>query len=445
MDNIFAQFGQPSAEEMALQQQWIELKTAVAAHNVIPVIGPNLQIAPVALTGGGETLNAQRILIQELVKWLHVEGHPRTFSDLLFDKSLPKDYDRRCIYAQLSQLFQGDLSQLFKPHAGLKRLLETKRFPFVITTCFTPMVEHIMREVWGDQLRVRVFDNDPKNRCDIDTDTDLDRPTVFYMFGKAANPRQGSFVVTDGDMLTFCQAWMDDARRPKNLVSLLQKRYLLMLGTDYSDWLCRFVLHSMKPNQKTGMVVCSSEEDSLQHFLRRMDNFIQSDDVHVIDELCNRIAEDSVREEVPAPLNTDVFISYSRRDAEVAERLYKALEARGIHAWYDRRALKIGDDFMREIRRSIASTRLFVPILSNNIYAERNESHPYRIEWEVAIAHAGSLGRSFIIPLSEQGFDFYAAQLPEGLNKHNAAMYDPAAPDLDSFADEIQKILETIK
>ena len=63
MDNIFAQFGQPSAEEMALQQQWIELKTAVAAHNVIPVIGPNLQIAPVALTGGGETFNAQRIII----------------------------------------------------------------------------------------------------------------------------------------------------------------------------------------------------------------------------------------------------------------------------------------------------------------------------------------------------------------------------------------------
>ena len=54
------------------------------------------------------------------------------------------------------------------------------------------------------------------------------------------------------------------------------------------------------------------------------------------------------------------------------------------------------------------------------------------------------MGRSFIVPLSENGFDFYAAQLPEGLNKHNAAMFDPATMDMDAFADQIKQILETI-
>ena len=443
MDNIFAQFGQPSVTDMALQQQWNELKAAVANRNVIPVIGPNLQIAPVT-TLSGCTTNAQQVLLAELAKWLRVPVIPATFSDLLYDSSLPKGYDRRCIYAQLSQLFQGDLSELLKPHPALVKLLSTKRFPFVITTCFTPMVENVMREVWGDKLQVRIFDNDPKHRCDIDADTDLDRPTVFYMFGKAANPRQSSFVVTDGDMLSFCQAWMDDARRPKNLVNLLQDRYLLMLGTDYSDWLCRFVLHSMKPNKKSGMVV-GAQEDNLLHFLKRMDNFIQDDPTSVVDELCNSLDDMPVEHEGAAPLNTDVFISYSRRDSAVAEALYKAFTERGINVWYDRRALKLGDDFMREIRRSIASTKLFVPILSHHITEERNESHPYRIEWGVAVAHASSLGRSFILPLSEEGFDFYASHIPEELNKHNAAMYHPSALDFNAFADTVKSMLDSLR
>ena len=442
--NIFAQFGQNDAADIILQQQWTELKSAVANRNVIPVIGPNLQIAHVPTPSGGTTTNAQQVLLAELAKWLRVPVTPATFSDLLYDSPLPPGYDKRCIYAQLSQLFQGDLSALLKPNQALVKLLSTKRFPFVITTCFTPMVEQVMRQVWGDRLQVRIFDNDPKNRCDIDTDTDMDRPTVFYMFGKAANPRQGSFVVTDGDMLTFCQAWMDDARRPKNLVSMLQDRYLLMLGTDYSDWLCRFVVHSMKPNKKTGLVV-GAQEDNLLHFLKRMDNFIQDDPTSVIDELCSSLADEPQAVDLTASLNTDVFISYSRRDSAVAEALCKALEARGVNVWFDRNALKIGDDFMRVIRRSITSTKLFVPILSHNITEERNESHPYRIEWEVAVAHASSLGRSFILPLSEEGFDFYASHVPEELNKHNAAMYSPQAPDLNAFADTVKSMLDSLR
>ena len=443
MDSIFAQFGQPSVTDMAMQQQWTELKAAVANRNVIPVIGPNLQIAPVT-TPSGSTTNAQQVLLAELAKWLRVPVIPATFSALLYDSVLPQGYDKRCIYAQLSQLFQGDLSALLQPHPALVKLLSTKRFPFVITTCFTPMVENVMREVWGDKLQVRIFDNDPKTHCDIDADTDLDRPTVFYMFGKAANPRQSSFVVTDGDMLTFCQAWMDDARRPKNLVNLLQDRYLLMLGTDYSDWLCRFVLHSMKPNKKSGMVV-GAQEDNLLHFLKRMDNFIQDDPTSVVDELCKSLADIPAEQDGTAPLNTDVFISYSRRDSAVAEALYKAFSERGINVWYDRRSLKLGDDFMREIRRSIASTKLFVPILSHNITDERNEPHPYRIEWDVAVTHASSLGRNFILPLSEEGFDFYASHIPEELNKHNAAMYHPAALDFNAFADTVQSMLDSLR
>ena len=444
MNNLFAQVGNSSIVDIALQQQWNELKTAVANHNVIPVIGPNMQIAPVE-TPLGVTCNAQLVLLNELAKYFEVSNTPSSFSELLYDNTLPKGYDQRCIYAQLTQLFQGDTSALLKPHPALVQLLETKHFPFVITTCFTPMVETVMRKVWGEKLRVRIFNNDPKSLDDISSEIDMDSPTVYYMFGKAANPRIGSFVVTDGDMLSFCSSWLDETRRPRNLVNMLQDRYLLMLGTDYSDWLCRFVLHSMKPNKKSGMLAGTANEDKLLHFLRRMDNFIQEDPEQVINELCKQIESEHMQTHTQADLNMDVFISYSRRDSEVAEALYKALTQRGITVWLDRQTLKPGNDFMREIRRSIPTAKFFVPILSQSVIVERNEPHPYRVEWEVAAAHNLSLGRDFIIPIAEEGFDFYSASVPESLNKHNATMYNRNALDLESFADTIKHMLDELK
>ena len=67
MDNIFAKIEQNSIMNISLQQQWNELKTAVANHNVIPVIGPNMQIEPV-VTPHGTTCNAQKVLMYELAK-----------------------------------------------------------------------------------------------------------------------------------------------------------------------------------------------------------------------------------------------------------------------------------------------------------------------------------------------------------------------------------------
>ena len=440
MDNIFSQIGGNSTSDIVLQQQWNELKLAVANHNVVPVIGPNMQIKPVE-TPLGLTTNAQQVLLCELAKFLHIENVPHSFSELLYDNVLPKDYDRRCIYAQLSRLFQGELPSVFEPHPSLVKLLQTKRFPFVITTCFTPVVERVMRQIWGDRLRIRVFENDPKALCDLDSETDMDTPTVFYMFGKAANQRPGSFVVTDSDMLSFCQSWLDENRRPKNLVSMLHDRYLLLLGTDYSDWLCRFVLHSIKPNKKTGMLAGMAPEENLMHFLRRMDNFIQTDPSRVIDELCTQIDSQESQSEIPLTLNAEVFISYSRRDSKVADALYKELTQRGVSVWLDRRSLQPGNDFMREIRRAITTSKLFVPIFTSHITDERNESHSYRIEWDVAAMHAMTLGRDFIIPLVEEGFDFYGAQIPEMLQKHNAASYQPDTLDMKPFVDAIISLL----
>ena len=119
----------------------------------------------------------------------------------------------------------------------------------------------------------------------------------------------------------------------------------------------------------------------------------------------------------------DVFISYSRRDSEMADQLYEALTAQGKRVWYDKENLTAGGRFMDEIRKAIRTAKYFVPILTANIEDEKNDSHVYRNEWDTAIEVAISMGRTYIIPLAEQNFDFYRAAIPERMQQHNAIFY----------------------
>lgn len=79
---------------------------------------------------------------------------------------------------------------------------------------------------------------------------------------------------------------------------------------------------------------------------------------------------------------------------------------------------------MEEIRKAIRTSKFFIPILSHNITAEKDFSHVYRNEWDTAIEVAISMGRTYLIPLAEEGFDFYRAAIPEKMQQHNAIFYN---------------------
>ena len=138
--------------------------------------------------------------------------------------------------------------------------------------------------------------------------------------------------------------------------------------------------------------------------------------------------------------NVDVFLSYSRLDSEIAEKLYNSLTAQGKRVWYDKYNLTDGVAFMDEIRKAIRSAKYFVPLLTSNIARERNESHVYRNEWDVAIEVAISMGRKYIIPVAETRFDFYNAAIPERIQQHNAVQYD-TDEDIDAITDRIVHIM----
>lgn len=413
---------------------WDKLILQIIAGNVIPVVGADLLIdAPVNIHQGTINSLAQSFGIYDPV------NPPTSFSDIVFHK----EYLNRCKKDEIYTLINRAFSQKrFEPSLRLKKLLSIKQFPFVITTSFTPVVEDAMRKIWGDELKVMKFNNNPKENDDIRTEEDLHKPTVYYMFGKVGDDTN-RYVLTDTNMLEFCSSWLSESTRPKVLCSCLRDKYLLMLGNNYSDWLFRFIWFSMrKVGTNQCMLAYENLDNRLINFLERVGTFTHhnSSDTDVIDRIINRLEEKTSNERAKfnrPQENTDVFISYSRSDSTIADKLYENLTAHGLNVWYDRKNISTGGVFLDEINKAIRTTRYFIPILSANIDREKNDPHVYRNEWDTAITTATGMGRSFIIPLAEQGFDFYRAMIPEKIQQHNAIFYYPEE-DFSEIALEIK-------
>ncbi len=411
-------FGTNVIENDRDEPLWDKLIQQIIDGNVIPVIGADLLI--------DNDSNLHKVIIDFLAKGFHVSSCPNSFSELVYDPDYARSNKKDNVYYQVNKIFG---SKRFTPSQKLQRLLRIRQFPFVITTSFTPVVEQVMQGIWNNELKVIRFNNNPSENDDIKNGTDLRKPTIYYMFGKVG---EGShkYVLTDTDMLDFVSSWLsnDNRARPKNLCNELKEKYLLMLGNNYNNWLFRFIWYSMrKPDLGHGMLAYDSLDEDLVHFLERAETFTRQNTTDVIDQIVMRLerklAENEQTKFNKPEENMDVFISYSRSDSEVAERLYQALTAQGKRVWYDKNNLTDGGNFMDEIRKAIRTTKYFIPIFSQNIVYEKSESHVYRNEWDLAIEVAISMGRTYVIPLAEDGFDFYKAAIPDKMQQHNAIFF----------------------
>ncbi|MBQ8938706.1 MAG: toll/interleukin-1 receptor domain-containing protein [Paludibacteraceae bacterium] len=410
---------------------WDKLIEQIIEGNVIPVIGADMLI--------DNTTNLHNVIIECLARGFQVSSKPRSFSELIYDPVYAAKNKKDNVYYQVNKIFAN---KRFSYSKRLERLLSIRQFPFVITTSFTPLVEQAMRAVWKDELRIMRFNNNPAENQDIKNNTDLSKPTIYYMFGKVGEGAH-KYVLTDTDMLDFVASWLsnDNKVRPKNLCNELKDKYLLMLGNNYSDWLFRFIWYSIrKPNLGRSMLAYDQLDETLINFLERTENFTKQNTSDVIDQIISRVERKlKEREETKFDRpeeNIDVFISYSRSDTAIAEALYDKLTKQGKRVWYDKNNLSIGGNFMEEIRKAIRSAKYFIPIFSKHITEEKDQPHVYRNEWDQAVEVAISMGRTYIIPLAERGFDFYKASIPERMQQYNA-VYISEGDDFNTIVEQI--------
>ena len=357
---------------------------------------------------------------------------PQSFSELYYDDDFLKF--QPAVYEEVSSLIQEN-QQEFHPTEILRDFLSIEQFPFVITTSVDYTVEETMREIWekerGRALKTLVFCNNAKGNDDIKKDADIKDPTIYYMFGKANSKREHSFVLTDEDLLSFCQSWLSD-RHPALLSKVIGNKYLLFFGVNYPDWLIRFVWFSMRNNlRNSGMLVDKHElESSLLDFFQRVSIRTQTTPRIVVDEIKKRLAIKKAEYERTmfdsVPMGMDFFISYSRRDLDWAETLYNSLTKMGYKVWYDKKNITAGIDWAPQIRKGIRTAKHIIILISENIALESEEYHVYREEWEIALSNRLS-NNKYIIPICLENTDLYKdkrLRLPNEIERIQALAWE---------------------
>jgi hypothetical protein len=122
--------------------------------------------------------------------------------------------------------------------------------------------------------------------------------------------------------------------------------------------------------------------------------------------------------------NTDVFISYRRKDLEFVTQLHQELTNRGIPAWFDQENIEVADHWRSSIAEGIRACKVFVLVLSPDAVVSVN----IRKEVDLAETHGKKIvplmWRKTDIPVAFeyalaglQWIDFKEVASPENFNQ----------------------------
>ncbi len=126
----------------------------------------------------------------------------------------------------------------------------------------------------------------------------------------------------------------------------------------------------------------------------------------------------------------DVFISYSRADADLARKLNDKLQELGKTTWFDQESIAVGEDFQKEIEKGIENCDNFVFIIS-----PRSINSPYCAD---EVEHAFLFNKRFITILhqSVESKDLHPALA-------RVQWLDFRQGDFSHYFNELVRVLET--
>ncbi|NEQ44712.1 MAG: TIR domain-containing protein [Leptolyngbya sp. SIOISBB] len=171
------------------------------------------------------------------------------------------------------------------------------------------------------------------------------------------------------------------------------------------------------------------------HDLRQAEIWLktaQTRDCHLPTALHIDFLEESLRQ--PPASSLDVFISYSRADADFARKLNDNLQIYGKTTWFDQESIaKASGDFVQEIRRGIDVSNNIVFILS-----PRSVQSPF---CQDEVAYAASLNKRFVTILHQ---DLGEAVLPAALQTVQWLDFTQTGPNRfwEDF-NQLVRVLET--
>jgi nucleoside 2-deoxyribosyltransferase len=114
-----------------------------------------------------------------------------------------------------------------------------------------------------------------------------------------------------------------------------------------------------------------------------------------------------------------VFITYGRRDAEMAARVQSALENLGLEVLNPARELWAGADWRGELQSAIKRSDALIALVSTPHYLQSSWT-----SYEVGMAEA--LGKQVMLLLPDK---YPATELPEDFASTQVVDFDPQAPE----------------
>ncbi len=400
------------------EDAWDDLLNYIEERRVIPIIGPDL--LRVQTDRGLRPL--YEWLAEKLATRLSVDvvglPQPLTLNDVMCC-FLGQHGRREEAYTRLRSILR---EVQFEPPLALRQLAQITDFDLFVTTTFDPLLENaINQERYGGQPSAEVIAYAPNRVADLPVErSQLQRTVVYHLLGRlSASP---TYVVSDEDMLEFICALQSEHLTPEKLFHELEHNHLLLIGSDFSNWLARLFLRMAK-RKRLSDPRDVSEVFADDHTMQdgRLVAFLQQVSVRTrvyggaeafVAELHARW---SARQRPASPSNgasapqrfmppsrempeNAIFISYAREDLPAVQHLKAALDAAGFTTWFDLDRLDGGDDYDRKIRANIGRCSFFLPIISAT--TQRRHEAYFRREWSYAVDRSRNIaeGAVFILP-----------------------------------------------
>lgn len=135
-----------------------------------------------------------------------------------------------------------------------------------------------------------------------------------------------------------------------------------------------------------------------------------------------------------------VFVSYSRRDKEVVDRIVHAMEQSGMKIWIDREAIKAGNSWRVQIVEAIDTCDAFVLMLSSNSAISEN------VQKEIILAQ-DTTRKTFVVLLEPLKLPAEIRYQLAGLQfiELQALGFDVASSQLTATVSEYLGTLESAK
>ena len=402
------------------EDAWDDLLNYIEERRVIPIIGPDL--LRVQTDRGLRPL--YEWLAEKLAAKLSVDTsvlpQPLTLNDVVC-AYLGQRGRREEAYTRLRSIMR---EVEFEPPLALRQLAQITDFDLFVTTTFDPLLERAVNlERYGGQPSAEVIAYAPNRVADLPAErSQLQRAVIYHLLGRlSASP---TYVVSDEDMLEFICALQSEHLTPEKLFHELEHNHLLLIGSDFSNWLARLFLRMAKRKRLSdprdvGEVF--ADDHTLQD--ERLVAFLQQVSVRTrvyggaeafVAELHARWVKRQGGAAGPVgsaaapqrflPPSREmpehaIFISYAREDLPAVQLMKSAMDAAGLTTWFDLDRLEGGDDYDRKIRNNIARCSYFVPVISAT--TQRRHEAYFRREWSYAVDRSRSIaeGAVFILPV----------------------------------------------